>query len=212
MIAFLEEYGMDLLHKIGEHFTMSLSALILGCLIAIPLGIVASRSKKLSGVLLSISSLLQTIPSLALLAIMVPLLGVGKVPAIVALCIYSLLPILRNTVLGMEAVDKNTLDAAKGMGMTRFQQIWKVQLPLAFDVMMSGIRLSATYVIAWTSLAAYIGTGGLGDYIFMGLNNYNISMIVAGTIPGIVMALAVDLILGKFQDILAPKYERQGGI
>lgn len=201
--------GLTLLNKILEHFFISMSALALGVLFAIPLGLLISQNKKVSNIMIAISSVLQTIPSLALLAIMVPLFGVGKLPAIIALFIYSLLPILRNTVLGMESVDNDMLDAAKGMGMTRFQVVTKVQIPLSIEVIMSGVRLSATYVIAWASLAAYIGAGGLGDFIFNGLNNFNYIMILAGTIPITIMALLTDSLLALLETNMTPRFSNE---
>lgn len=205
MIEFLNSNGVVLLQKISEHLFISISALLLGVLVAVPLGILLTNTKRIAQLFISICSVLQTIPSLALLAIMVPFFGVGKLPAIVALFIYSLLPILRNTYLGMMGVDKGLLDAAKGMGMTRTQIIIKVQLPLAIPVIMSGIRLSAVYVIAWATIAAYIGAGGLGDFIFAGLNNFDFSFILGGTIPVTVLALILDLSLGKLEKFLIPR-------
>ena len=123
--------------------------------------------------------------------------GVGKPPAIAALFIYSLLPVLRNTYLGINGVDPELKDAAKGMGMTSFQSLYKVELPLGLPIIMAGIRLSAVYVISWATLASYIGAGGLGDYIFNGLNNYIPEMIVIGTIPVTLLALLVDFLFGK---------------
>jgi osmoprotectant transport system permease protein len=149
--------------------------------------------------------MLQTIPALALLAFMIPIFGIGALPAIVALFIYSLLPILRNTYLGMDDVDPTLKDAAKGMGMTSWQSIFKVELPLAAPVIMSGVRLSATYVIAWAALASYIGAGGLGDFIFNGLNLYRTDLILGGSIPVILLALIVDWLLGKLETALTPK-------
>lgn len=195
----------DYLIKITEHLVLSLSALGLGCLVALPLGILISSNKKLTQTVISISSILQTIPSLALFAMIVPIMGVGKIPAIVALFIYSLLPILRNTVLGMQGVDENLVDAAKGMGFTLPQIIFHVKIPMAISVMMSGVRLSAIYVLAWTSLASYIGAGGLGDYIFAGMNNYNIPLIIYGTIPIVLSGLVLDFILSKLELKLVPK-------
>lgn len=205
MSSFIEKHGSELITKLLQHLSISITALAIGSLIAIPLGIIVSRNKKLSQVVIGITSVLQTIPSLALLAIVVPILGVGRKPAIFALVIYSLLPILRNTVLGMEGVDENTMDAAKGMGMNTFQQIFKVQLPLAMPVVFSGVRLSGTYVLAWATLAAYIGAGGMGDFIFAGLNNYNITLIIVGTISITVLTLIVDFIFGIVEDRLAPR-------
>lgn len=200
-----------LITKIGQHLFISLSALGLGCLIAIPLGVIISRSKRLSSVVIAIASVLQTIPSLALLAMIVPIMGVGRKPAIVALCIYSLLPILRNTVLGVQSVDSSIVDAAKGMGLNPFQQIKAVQVPLAFPVIMSGVRLSTTLVLAWTTLASYIGAGGLGDLIFSGLNNFNMTLILSGTLPIIILAFIIDFILEKVEIAWTPRTERKGG-
>ncbi len=202
---FLDVYGAELLTKMLEHLSISMTALVIGAIIAVPLGIVASRNKKFSQIMIGVSSVLQTIPSLALLAIVVPFMGVGRTPAVFALVIYSLLPILRNTVIGMESVDKNTMDAAKGMGLTSFQQVFKVQLPLAMPVVFAGVRLSATYVLAWATLAAYIGAGGMGDFIFSGLRNYNITLIVVGTLSITSMTLIIDYLFEKIEKKLSPK-------
>lgn len=196
----------DIILKIGEHLFISLSAIGLGTLFALPIGLLISQNKKISNFVIGVSSVLQTVPSLALLAIMVPIFGVGKLPAIIALFIYSLLPILRNTVLGMESVNADMLDAAKGMGMTKSQIMFHVQIPLSVEVIMSGIRLSSIYVIAWASLAAYIGAGGLGDYIFNGLNNFNFEMIIVGTVPITLMALGIDYLLEKLETKLVPNF------
>lgn len=199
----------EVLTKIYQHLIVSGLSLFFGCLIAIPLGIVVSKREKLSQLVISIASVLQTIPSLALLAMIVPILGVGRIPAIVALCIYSLLPVLRNTILGMNAVDKSILDAAKGMGLSPLQLLYKVHVPLAFNVMMSGVRLSAIYVLAWTTLASYIGAGGLGDYIFSGLNNYNLELLIVGTLPIMILALIIDQILDIVERKYSPKTHSQ---
>jgi len=208
MIDYLIQNRSLLELKIGEHFLISIVALMLGTIIAVPVGILITKSPKLSQVVISFCSVLQTIPSLALLAIMVPLFGVGKLPAIIALVIYSLLPILRNTYLGMNSVDKNIIDASKGMGMTWMQIVVHVKVPLALPVIMSGIRLSAVYMVAWATLASYIGAGGLGDFIFMGLNNFNFYAIIAGTVPVTIMALLFDGLLSIVERKLTPKISR----
>ncbi len=205
MLEFFQNSGVELLEKAGEHLMVSLCSLALGIMIAVPVAILIVNHKKIAQVVISICSVFQTIPSLALLAMMVPLFGVGKTPAIVALLIYSLLPILRNTYIGMVGVDENLLDAAKGMGMTSQQIIFKVQLPLALPVIMAGIRLSAVYVIGWATIAAYVGAGGLGDFIFAGLTNYNFNFIIFATILVTIMALLTDLLLGIFERKLTPK-------
>ena len=208
MIDYLIENRSLLGLKIGEHFLISIVALMIGTVIAVPTGILITKSPKLSQVVISFCSVLQTIPSLALLAIMVPLFGVGKLPAIIALAIYSLLPILRNTYLGMNSVDKNIIDASKGMGMKWIQIVAHVKVPLALPVIMSGIRLSAVYMVAWATLASYIGAGGLGDFIFMGLNNFNFYAIIAGTVPVTLMALLFDGLLSIVERKLTPKISR----
>lgn len=208
MDAFLQEYGRELVVKTGEHITVSAIALFLGVVVAVPLGILLTRTPKISGIVIGVASLLQTIPSLALLALMVPFLGVGKVPAIVALFIYSLLPILRNTFIGMDGVNPDLKDAAKGMGMTNFQSIVQVEIPAALPTIMAGVKLSAVYVIAWATLASYIGGGGLGDLIFSGLNNYLPNLIIGGTIPVTILALLTDFIFTKLEDKLTPLVER----
>lgn len=205
MITFLQTYGTQLLLKTWQHLYISAIALALGIIVAVPLGILLTRAKKISGFVMAIASMLQTIPAMALLALMIPFFGIGAIPAIIALFIYSLLPILRNTYLGMEDVNPSLIDAAKGMGLTGWQSIIKVELPMAAPVIMAGIRLSATYVIAWAALASYIGAGGLGDFIFNGLNLYRTDLILGGSIPVIILALIVDWLLGKLEAAVTPR-------
>lgn len=204
MEQFLQEYGNDLVVKTGEHLYISFIALFLGIIVAVPLGIALTRTKKTAHFVIGLTSLLQTIPSLALLTMFIPLFGVGKKTAIVALFMYSLLPILRNTYLGVKSVDPNLVDAAKGMGMTNFELIRHVEFPLALPTIMSGIRLGTVYVIAWATLASYIGGGGLGDMIFGGLNLYKPELIIGGTIPVIILALLSDFLLGLLEKKLSP--------
>lgn len=205
MMDFLQQHGTELIVKTVEQLEVSAIALLLGIVVAVPLGIALTRTKRIAQVVIAIASLLQTVPSLALFALMIPLFGIGKFPAIIALFIYSLLPILRNTYLGMENVSPDLRDVAKGMGMTNMQSILQVEVPTALPTIMAGIRLSAVYVIAWATLASYIGAGGLGDFIFSGLNLYDPKMIIAGTIPITIMALLADYLLGKLEDYLAKK-------
>ena len=204
MQAFINDYGGQMLSKSAEHLYISGIALGLGILVAVPLGILLTRLPKIASFVIGIASVLQTVPSLALLALMIPFLGVGKFPAIIALFIYSLLPIVRNTFIGMKNVDRNYRDVAKGMGMTDLQSIFTVELPIAIPTIMAGIRLAAVYVIAWATLASYIGAGGLGDMIFSGLNNFQPPLIIAGTVPVILIALITDLLLGFLEDHLTP--------
>lgn len=210
MIAFFQGFGGQLLFKTWQHIYISAIALFLGVIVAIPLGVLLTRYKKIAGFTIGLASVLQTVPAMALLAMMIPLFGIGALPAIVALFIYSLLPILRNTYLGMENVDPTLRDAAKGMGMSNLQSILQVELRMAAPVIMAGVRLSATYVIAWTALASYIGAGGLGDFIFNGLNLYRPDLILGGSIPVIILALIVDFLLGRLELLLTPRTKQEG--
>jgi osmoprotectant transport system permease protein len=205
MMTFFQNYGGQLVTKTWQHLYIAAIALALGVIVAIPLGILLTRYPKISGAIIGLASILQTVPAMALLAMMIPIFGIGAKPAIVALFIYSLLPILRNTFLGMKQVDPTLRDAAKGMGMSATQSIIQVELPLAAPVIMAGVRLSATYVIAWTALAAYIGAGGLGDFIFNGLNLYRSDLILGGSVPVIILALVVDFLLGQLEQKLTPR-------
>ncbi|MBO0460564.1 MULTISPECIES: ABC transporter permease [Enterococcus] len=204
MAEFFQQHGAEIVSKSLEHLYISAIALIIGIAVAVPLGVLLTRFPKIATIVIGLTSALQTVPSLALLALMIPLFGVGKVPAIIALFIYSLLPILRNTYIGMKNVDWNYRDVAKGMGMTNVQSIFSVELPIAMPTIMAGIRLAAVYVIAWATLASYIGAGGLGDLIFSGLNNYQPDLIFAGTIPVTILALLADFLLGFLENRLTP--------
>lgn len=194
-----------ILVKTWEHFYISMFALMLGIIVAVPLGIALSKLKRVARVVMGITSILQTLPSLAILALMIPILGVGKVPAIVALFIYTLLPILNNTFIGMQSVNKDLKAAGTSMGMTPMQSIFLVEFPLATPVIMAGIRLSAVYAISWATLASYIGAGGLGDFIFNGLNLYQTEYILGGAILVTALALLVDWLLARIEKWATPK-------
>ncbi|HEO5636682.1 TPA: ABC transporter permease [Streptococcus agalactiae] len=209
MVNFLSQYGMQILVKTWEQVYISFFAIALGIAIAVPLGVVLTRFPKVAKIIIAIASMLQTIPSLALLALMIPLFGIGKIPAIVALFIYSLLPILRNIYIGMNNVNPTLKDCAKGMGMKPIQSIFQVELPLATPIIMAGIRLSTIYVIAWATLASYIGAGGLGDLIFSGLNLFQSKLILGGTIPVIILSLIIDYLLGLLETALTPRTTRR---
>ncbi|WP_042477543.1 ABC transporter permease [Bacillus ndiopicus] len=205
MIDFFTQNISDIVLKTWEHFYISIIALLLGAIVAIPLGVVLSKTTRLAKIILAITSVFQTLPSLAILAIMIPFLGVGKVPAIIALFIYTLLPILNNTFIGMKSVNGDLKKAGISMGMTQMQSVWMVELPLAIPVIMAGIRLSAVYVIAWATLASYIGAGGLGDFVFNGLNLYQTDLIIGGAVLVTVLALLTDFILSKLEIWVTPK-------
>ncbi|GLJ01051.1 ABC transporter permease [Bacillus sp. YKCMOAS1] len=205
IIDFLEKNGGELLTKMWEHLYISLIAVVLGILVAVPLGVLLTRMKRGAGFIIGIVNIFQTLPSLAILAFFIPILGVGKIPAIVALFFYSVLPILRNTYAGVQGVNKNLLESGKGIGMTTWEQIRLVELPLAVPVIMAGVRTSTIYLIGWTTLAAFIGGGGLGDYILIGLQLYQPEFIIAGAIPVTILAVIIDLSLMKLEKKVTPE-------
>lgn len=204
-MSYLIDNGGILVNKTFEHLYISVVALLLAMIVAIPLGILLSKREKLSKISLTVAGILQTIPTLAILALMIPLFGVGKTTAIIALFIYVLLPILNNTIVGVQNIDSNVKEAGRSMGMTNFQLRKDVELPLALPMILSGIRLSSVYVISWAALASYVGAGGLGDLIFNGLALYEPMMIIVGTILVTVLALIVDLILAQIEKWIVPK-------
>lgn len=205
IIDFLEKNGGELLTKMWEHLYISLIAVVLGIIVAVPLGVVLTRMKRGAGFVIGVVNIFQTLPSLAILAFFIPILGVGKIPAIVALFFYSVLPILRNTYAGVQGVNKNLLESGKGIGMTTWEQIRLVELPLAVPVIMAGVRTSTIYLIGWTTLAAFIGGGGLGDYILIGLQLYQPEFIIAGAIPVTILAVIIDLSLMKLEKKVTPE-------
>lgn len=205
IIQFFNSYGSEMLFKSWEHLYISLIAAFLGIAVAVPLGVLLTRIPKAADFIMGILGVIQTFPSFAILAFFIPLLGVGKVPAIIALFFYSVLPILRNTYTGVNGVNKSLLEAGRGMGMTGWERIRYVEVPLAIPVIMAGIRLSTVYLIGWATLASYIGAGGLGDYIFSGLSLYQPEFIIAGAVPVTILALLTDLLLGKIEQWVSPK-------
>lgn len=210
MMNFLNEYGSDLLLKTWKQLYISLIALGLGIIVAVPLGIALTCFPRTSKVVIRICSMLQTALSLALLALMIPIFGIGKFPAIVALFIYSLLPILRNTCIGMDGVDPSLIDSVKGMGMTKWQQLWIIEIPLSVSVIMAGIRNALVVAIGVTAIGAFIGAGGLGDIIIRGTNTNNGgAIILAGALPTALMAIVSDLVLGGIQKLISPKGLRE---
>lgn len=178
--------------------------------IGVPIGINVSKNKKVSSIALYGAGILMTIPSLALFGYMIVLLaplkaGISVTPAVIALVIYSFLPVIRNTVVAVNSVDPRMIEAAKGMGMTNRQILWKVEMPVTVPTMLSGIRSSATINIGTAAIAASIGAGGLGEIIFTGLRMTRGPMIIAGAIPVTLLAVAVDIILGFSEKALTSK-------
>lgn len=195
MIETFSTRKLELWQALLQHMELSFIALLFAVGIAIPLSIYLTRHKRLAEPLINMSAVLQTIPSLALLGLMIPLFGIGKVPAIIALVAYALLPIMRNTYTGIMGVDDSLIEAARGLGMNRRQRLFKVELPLAMPVMMAGIRTAMVLIIGTATLAALIGAGGLGDLILLGIDRNNPQLILLGAIPAALLAILFDSIL-----------------
>ncbi len=209
--TYLAENSDKLIELTLEHIGITFLSLFIAILIAIPSGILATRYEKLAPPLLGVAGILQTIPSIALLGFLLPVLGIGLKPAIVALFLYALLPIVRNTYTGIQEVDPAVREAAKGMGLTGWQILRKVELPLALPVIFAGLRTATVINVGIATLAAYIGAGGLGEYIFGGIALNNNQMILAGAVPAALLAILLDQVLGILQRIPANRLMRVSG-
>lgn len=196
--SFVHSRQADIGVALRDHIAISLTSVLLGAIVAIPIGIALAGNRRgwLNSIVFAIANVLQTVPSLALLAILIPVLGIGRTPAIFALFLYSLMPIMRNTHAGFQTVDPNVLEAARGMGYSPGQRLLQIQLPLAFPYIMSGIRVTTVYIISWATLATLIGAGGLGQLIFSGLGVNKKELIFTGAVLAVILALAADFILG----------------
>jgi osmoprotectant transport system permease protein len=175
-----------------EHLQLVGIAIFAATAIGIPLGVVASRGPTLKRWSLAFANVTQTVPSLALFGFLIPATGIGARTAVIALGLYALLPILRNTCTGIAGVDRAVIEAARGMGMTRHQMLWQVELPLAMGVILAGVRVAAVTSIGVATIAAAVGAGGLGTFIFQGLSMVNNNVILAGAIPAAALAVLAD--------------------
>lgn len=198
----------DILQKAGTHLLLTFSALILAICFSIPLGIWLYWHPGISKSVLYLTGLLQTIPSIALLAMMIPLFGIGVVPAVNALFLYAVLPILRNTLTGLQSVDPLLKKVADGIGMNRFQKIRFVEFPLAVPMVLAGIRTAAVINVGTATLAAFIGAGGLGEFIVTGLALNNTELILRGAIPAAILALLVEFGFSLLEKWWVPKHLR----
>jgi osmoprotectant transport system permease protein len=198
---FIVQQGDKLWSQTLAHTGLTLISLIFAVLVALPAGIIIARRPRLAKVVLGVTGVLQTIPSIALLGVMIPFLGIGPKPAILALFLYALLPIVRNTYAGIQSVNPAVVDAAKGLGLSKRQILLKVELPLAFPIIMAGIRTATVINVGVATLAAYIAAGGLGEFIFGGIALNNANMILAGAIPAALLAILFDNLLALLQSV-----------
>lgn len=195
LLQTMQERKQELLSALLEHLQISLISLFFAVLIAVPLGILLTRREHIAEWVIGTSAVMQTIPSLALLGLLIPLVGIGKVPAIIALVIYALLPILRNTYTGIRKLDPSLIEAARAMGMNGWRRLWKVEIPLAWPFIMAGIRTAMVLIVGTATLAALIGGGGLGKFILLGIDRNDYALILLGAIPAALLALFFDGVL-----------------
>jgi len=187
------------------HISLSVAALLIATAIAIPLGIWLARRARVALFAINAANVGRTLPSLAVLALMMPLLGTGFTPALFALTLLALPPILINTYAAVRQVDPDVIDAARGMGMTQREITRGIVVPLAVPVIAAGVRIAAIQVISGAVLAAYIGGGGLGDFITAGIAMMQISLLLVGAIPATLLAIGTDLLFGRVQRALTPR-------
>ena len=187
------------------HVQLTVMAILIAIIIGVPLGIFITYFKPSKKPIMALANIIQAIPSMALLGFMIPLLGIGTKPAIVMVILYSLLPIIKNTVTGLDNINGETLEAAKGIGLNKFQVLYKVQIPLAAPVIMAGVRVSAVSSVGLMTLAAFIGADGLGYLVYAGIRTVNNAQILAGAIPACLLALLIDYIFSILERLVTPK-------
>lgn len=202
---YFQENGSYIFAQFIRHFLISIYGVLFAAVVGIPVGIMISRRRKLANWVIRLANIIQTIPSLAMISILIIGLGLGVNVVIVTVFLYSLLPIIKNTYTGMIQVDKNILDVGKGMGMTARQRLFMVELPLSVSVIMAGIRNALVVAIGITAIGAFVGAGGLGDIIIRGTNaTEGTSIILAGALPTALMAIITDWLLGILEKRLDP--------
>jgi osmoprotectant transport system permease protein len=183
---------------------------ILGLVISLPLGILLSRKKSIAKYVLAFVGVIQTIPGLVLLGFAMLIFGVGTKPALVVLTLYSILPTLQNTYTGILQVDRSCIESAKGIGMSKSQILFKIELPLALPTIAVGFRMSVIYIISWATLAGLIGAGGLGDLIWTGLATYENNFIIVGAVLAAILAIVFGAIIDGIQSLLTPRGLKAG--
>jgi len=205
LISYIRLHFDNIMICTGQHISLSFTAVGLACLAGIPVGFLIVNHKKTATVVINIANIIQTIPSLALFAFSMPLFGIGTKPAVFALFLYALLPIIKNTLIGIQNVNPATIRAAKGMGMSSVQIMFQVEVPLAVPTIMGGVRIAAVTGIGIATIATLIGAGGLGSIIYQGLGMSNQPMVLSGALFSAFLALIVDFVLGRLERALTSK-------
>jgi len=205
LMQFLSERGGEILEALGQHIYLTVVAMALAIAVSVPLGLLLTRLPRVAAnIVITVVGIVQTLPSLALVGLMVPLLGAGPKGCITALFLYALLPIVRNTYTGILNVDPATLEAARGMGMTSAQIMLKIEMPLSVPVIMAGVRTSTIICVGVATLGGIVGAGGLGELIWIGIDRSSDALIYAGALPAMGLALVLDGILALSERLLMP--------
>jgi len=204
-INFVIERKSEITDLLVQHIQLTVFSILLAVVIAIPLSILIVRYRKLAGPVIGFTNIVQSIPSLALLGFLIPVVGIGSTPAIIMVVMYSLLPIVKSTYTGLTNISPPLIEASDGMGLTQTQVLLKVRFPLAMPIIMSGVRVSSVTAVGLMTIAAFIGAGGLGYLVFSGVSTVNNNMILAGAIPACLLAIVLDFILGKVENIVIPE-------
>lgn len=206
MKAVFDTYGAMLGKAIVTHTVHVLVSVAIGFLLGLVLGILLSRIPRwLSGFILPVVSIFQTIPGLVFIGVLFLWLGMVPVTVIIALAIYAMFPVLKNTYTGILGVEPKFLEAARGCGMSSFQALLKVELPLAMPTIIAGLRMAAVYTVSWAVLAAMIGLGGLGDFVYQGTASNNNTLILLGAIPAAILAVAIGALIDLLQKKVTPR-------
>jgi osmoprotectant transport system permease protein len=187
------------------HVLLSAAAVAVATALAVPAGLAVTRRPRAAFVVLNLANVARTIPSLAVLAVMLPFLGIGFLPSFLALTILGLPPIVTNTYVGIRQVDPDAVESALGMGMTGAQVLRRVEMPIALPVILAGVRTSAVQVVAGATLAAFIGGGGLGDFITTGIGMMQVELLLVGAIPVTLLAIATEIAFGRIERALTPR-------
>lgn len=203
-LSYMIENSSLVLSSLLAHIQITLFSICLAILIGVPLGILISYIRPLKKPVIGVANVVQAVPSIALLGFLIPMLGIGEKPAIFMVVIYSLLPIIKNTTTALSSINEETIQAAKGIGMTKFQVLRKVKLPLSLPVIMAGVRISAVTSVGLVTIAAIIGAGGLGYLIYSGIRTVTPEQILAGAIPACLLALFVDFLASLVERMVTP--------
>ncbi|NTU14910.1 choline ABC transporter permease OpuBD [Bacillus subtilis] len=212
LMTYYVQNGSYVMDEFGRHFLMSAYGVLFAAVVGVPAGILIAHFRRLSAWVFAVTNVIQTIPALAMLAVLMLVMGLGANTVILSLFLYSLLPIIRNTYTGIISIEHAYLESGKAMGMTKFQVLRMVELPLALSVIMAGLRTALVIAIGITAIGTFVGAGGLGDMIVRGSNATNgTAIILAGAIPTAVMAVGADLLMAWLERALSPVKKKRTG-